>query len=75
MKIKSVAALALLTFVLAGCDDGAKKPYVSSTEKGGNPITAPVDYLGALGKAKQSAEKTIDVVQVNLQSVLTVSLY
>ena len=30
----------------------------------GNPITAPVDYLAAVAKAKQFAEKKIDVVQI-----------
>src|SRR5437667_965315 len=31
---------------------------------GGNPITAPVDYLAAVAKAKQYAEKQIDVSQI-----------
>ena len=30
----------------------------------GNPITAPVDYLGAVAKAKQLAEKQIDIAQI-----------
>ena len=67
MKTSSLSILIFATagLLLAGCGDSEKKPYKSSTEPGGNPITAPVDYLGALGKAKQSAEKTVDVVQVN----------
>jgi len=32
---------------------------------GGNPITAPVDYLAAVGKGKIQAEKTIDTVGLN----------
>ena len=31
----------------------------------GNPVTAPVDYLGAVVRAKKSAEKTIDTVNLN----------
>jgi hypothetical protein len=30
----------------------------------GNPVTAPVDYLGAVGKAKRISEKTVDVASV-----------
>jgi hypothetical protein len=30
-----------------------------------NPITAPVDYLGAVGKAKQVSERTIDAAAIN----------
>jgi hypothetical protein len=31
----------------------------------GNPITAPVDYLAAVGQGKIRAEKTIDTVALN----------
>ena len=31
----------------------------------GNPITAPVDYLGATLKAQQSAVKTVDTVSID----------
>jgi hypothetical protein len=30
----------------------------------GNPITAPVDYLGALGRGKETAIKQIDLAQL-----------
>jgi len=54
----------LLTLVagllFAGCkkEEPAKKPAAAS-DAGGNPLTAPVDYLGAVGKAQKSATKTI----------------
>jgi len=35
------------------------KPQSSSS---GNPVTAPVDYLGAAVRAKQNAQKTVGVV-------------
>src|SRR6185436_1634969 len=38
-------------------------PAASSSS--GNPLTAPVDYLGAVAKAQQSAVKTIDTVSLN----------
>ena len=44
--------------LLAGCGDGGGS---SSGASSGNPATAPADYVGALGKAKQSAVKTVDV--------------
>ena len=44
--------------LFAGCKKEESKPAPSSTS-GGNPITAPVDYLGAIGKAKQKADKTV----------------
>lgn len=46
-------------FLIAGCGkDEEAKPARSSTS-GGNPLTAPADYLGAVAKAKQSTDKTI----------------
>jgi hypothetical protein len=57
------AALGILLvpgLFLAGCGKGesgsANRTNASSS---GNPLTAPVDYLGAAGKAKQSASKTL----------------
>jgi len=51
--------------MVAGCSksDTAKatKP-TNSSYSSGNPITAPVDYLGAVGQAKRVAEKTVSRV-------------
>lgn len=56
-------ALALLSLVaglfLAGCKKEESGPPTSSTAPGGNPLTAPVDYLGAAARAKQDAAKTV----------------
>lgn len=52
--------------LLAGCGD--KSNSTAQTTNGitaGNPLTAPVDYLDAAGKAKQSAVKTVDVTSLN----------
>jgi hypothetical protein len=50
----------------AGCSRQENKS-AGEPEKGasGNPITAPVDYLGAVGQAKRFAEKTVDTVSIN----------
>jgi hypothetical protein len=37
----------------------------STNAAGGNPLTAPVDYLGAAAKAKRSSEKVIDTVALS----------
>ena len=59
MKLSGTILL-VAGFCLSGC--GGKKeeavPAKSSTS-GGNPLTAPADYLGAVSKAKQSADKTL----------------
>src|SRR5437870_4652467 len=62
--------LSLAAIVLAaGCGDKSSKPGSASSStnssSSGNPLTAPVDYLSAAGKAQQSAVKTVDVTSVN----------
>src|SRR2546430_17117146 len=50
---------------LAGCGKKEAKSTTGATNENyssGNPVTAPADYLGAVAKAKKSAEKTIDTV-------------
>ena len=53
--------------LLAGCGSGSDKSSTATntTSTGSTPFTAPADYVGALGKAKQAAEKTSDVVTLN----------
>ena len=61
--------------LLAGCgNNNSTPPQAASTSKTtnaeprydtGNPITAPVDYIGALGQAQKYAVKTIDVSYLN----------
>jgi hypothetical protein len=58
-RLALAPALALAA-VLAGCGDSAKteaKPTNGTSS--GNPLTAPVDYLGAVGKAQKTAGKTV----------------
>jgi hypothetical protein len=51
-------AAACLCF-FSGCKEEKK---ASSGTSSGNPLTAPADYVGALGKAQKSAEKTLSAV-------------
>ncbi len=45
---------------LAGCKrEEAASTRQTNAPSGGNPLTAPVDYLGAAGRAQRSASKTI----------------
>ncbi len=69
--------LASFALLLSACGDkpapGSAPSTAKSAEKkssiennsSGNPITAPVDYLGAVAKGKKFAEKTLDSTQLN----------
>lgn len=55
--------------LFAGC--GKSKPAApaaaanaTNSASSGNPITAPVDYLGAMGQAQKHSVKVVDTVQV-----------
>jgi hypothetical protein len=57
-------------FLLTGCSkqedkSAAPAPEPAKTNASGNPLTAPADYVGALGKAKGLAEKTVDNAGLN----------
>src|SRR5258708_5827339 len=59
----SVAAL----LVLAGCGQKSETPVASTNTAsgGGSPLTAPVDYLGALANGQQQAIKTVDTASLD----------
>ena len=48
-------AVACLCF-FTGCKEGEKSSQGGSS---GNPLTAPADYVGELGKAQKSAQATL----------------
>ncbi len=66
------AALALLLAAVVASGCGQKKSAAakstnaapSSGSSSGNPLTAPVDYLGAVGNAQKQSIKTLDTIQV-----------
>ena len=55
-------AAACLSFI--GCGKKENKTQQADTSTG-NPLTAPVDYVGAIGKAQQSATKTISTLGID----------
>lgn len=62
-----VHGLALAAFVCgAGCGQKSseQKPAPTNQAGGGNPLTAPVDYLGAAAQAKKVSEKTVDLASL-----------
>jgi hypothetical protein len=66
-------ALLLVGLFLLGCGqkkESAAAKSTNSAASSGNPITAPVDYLGAVGAAKRTAVKVIDTAYLNQQILL-----
>jgi len=68
MRLSLLMGVAGLLFI--GCDEKKSATTSSPTNapaatSSGNPITAPVDYLGAAAKAKQSAQKTVANVGIS----------
>ncbi len=63
---KSPVLLLAMGLLLAGCSKKQETAAVPKTNEvsSGNPLTAPVDYLGAVAKAKHVAEKTVDTASL-----------
>jgi hypothetical protein len=58
--------VSIVALALVGCGDPSSKSGQSTNAaSGGNPVTAPVDYLGAISKGEQSAIKTIDTTSIS----------
>ena len=53
--------------MLAGCgqDSGQASKSTNAAAGGSSPLTAPVDYLGAVAKGQQNAVKTVDTARLN----------
>ncbi len=56
MKKAFTFLFAVACLCLFGCKEKAKNSPSSASE---NPLTAPVDYIGAVGKAQQTAQKNL----------------
>lgn len=56
-------AAACLSFMSACKDE--KKASTPSDASYGNPLTAPADYVGAIGKAQKQMQKTISTVGID----------
>lgn len=54
-----------ILFLLVACGKSPEpKESAQDSSSSGNPLTAPVDYLGAISKAKNSAVRTIDLASL-----------
>jgi hypothetical protein len=64
--MKSLIPILVLAVVAAGSGCGKKEEPKKPAEgtSSGNPLTAPVDYLGAVGKAKTTVTKNLDLANV-----------
>lgn len=66
--IAGLMAMAVLA-AMTGCgqkntESNKNTTNTTTTSSSGNPITAPVDYLGAAAKAKRVSEKTVDLASL-----------
>ena len=56
----------LAGLLVVGCGESSDKPSQgTNTASGSSPLSAPADYVGALGKAQQTAAKTADTSSLN----------
>lgn len=62
MRTSQAILVLVAGFAFLGCSKKEEPTEYKSSTSGGNPVTAPVDYLGAVVKAKKNAEKTINTV-------------
>jgi len=62
--MKVVFSLLVMAGLLcAGCGkQAASSAQPTNTSSSGNPLTAPVDYLGAVARAQQTARKVVSTV-------------
>ncbi|MCP5517363.1 MAG: hypothetical protein H7A45_08925 [Verrucomicrobiales bacterium] len=66
MKPLKLPLVALLLGVVGcGPKETAKQPAATNQTDSANPITAPLDYVGAVGRAAQHSAKVIDTVQIS----------
>lgn len=61
--MKPLLVLPLACAFLVSC--GKKQDDPAQKTAGENPITAPADYVGAVGKAQQSAVKTLGTASLD----------
>ncbi len=56
----------VLGLVLVGCGEKSETTQqTTNTSKGPTPLSAPADYVGAIGAAKNLAEKTTGLASLN----------
>ncbi|HAM71978.1 MAG TPA: hypothetical protein DCM86_10080 [Verrucomicrobiales bacterium] len=65
MNITLSSLVLLATLGLTACSEKkSEPPAANSTTSSGNPITAPVDYLGAVAKAQHTSVNKLSLVGI-----------
>ena len=64
MKMSWILHLTVLLFIVLGCSRQEEQPAAKNEESSSNPLTAPVDYLGAVVKSKNVAEKVLGTTSI-----------
>lgn len=66
MRMPCCLSLAI-SLLLVGCGEQSSPPApaTNANTSGSSPLNAPADYVGALGKAQQTAVKTVDTTSLN----------
>src|SRR3954468_10682009 len=62
---RSFIILSMAGSLLFGCSKSEPAGQSKSSGSSGNPITAPVDYLGAAAQGQKKAMKTLDEAGLN----------
>jgi len=67
--MKTYALGAVIVGLLVGCGENATPPATAKkvdtqNNSSGNPVTAPVDYLGAVAKAKKTSVSVVDTASL-----------
>ena len=65
MRLASLLLVVTTGFLFSGCGKKDSGSAPSTNVSSGNPVTAPVDYLGAAAKAKKLADKTVSTAGLN----------
>jgi|SRR5687768_11296342 len=65
MRLASSLLIVTTGLLLPGCGQKGAGPADATNASSGNPLTAPVDYLGAAAKAKRAADKTVSAAGLN----------
>ena len=62
---KVFCGLSAAVLLLGGCGEKSGSSGGGTNTTSSNPLNAPADYVGALGKAQQNAVKTADTTSIN----------